>query len=56
MEDPKDKNPDDWVENPVAKKIRLYLESKTFRGLKGHSLYDIGRYFLRSLFMENLSV
>lgn len=43
-------------ENPVAKRVRLYLESKTFKGLKGHSLYEIGRYFLRSLFMENLSV
>jgi membrane protein len=43
-------------ENPVARKIRLYLESKTFKGLHGHSLYDVGRYFLRSLFMENLSV
>ncbi len=43
-------------ENPVALKIRLYLESKTFKGLHGHSLYDVGRYFLRSLFMENLSV
>jgi len=44
------------LENPIATKVRIYLESKTFKGLKGHSLYDVGRYFLRSLFMENLSV
>lgn len=56
LEDSKDQNPEVWVENPISKKIRLYLESKTFKGLKGHSLYEIGRYFLRSLFMENLSV
>ncbi len=48
-----DKRPE---ENPIAKKIRLYLESKTFKGLKGHSLYEIGRYFMRSLFLENLNV
>jgi membrane protein len=48
--DPKEKQ-----ENPAARKIRLYLESKTFTGLKGHSLYEVGRYFLRSLFLENIS-
>jgi membrane protein len=42
-------------EHPAAKRIREYLESKTFTGLKGHSLYDVGRYFLRSLFLENIS-
>ena len=36
--------------------IKTYLESKTLKGLKGHNLYEVGRYFIRSLFMENLSV
>jgi membrane protein len=44
------------VENPLAKKIRIYLQGKTTKGLKGNNFYDVGRYFLRSLFKENLSV
>lgn len=44
------------MENPLALRFKSYLESKTFKGLHGHSLYDVGKYFLRSLFLENLSV
>lgn len=36
--------------------IKTYLEGKTMKGLKGHNFYEVGRYFIRSLFMENLSV
>ncbi|MFZ9756115.1 MAG: YihY/virulence factor BrkB family protein, partial [Bacteroidia bacterium] len=55
---------DDAVE-PVLEKTRAvrtdhpfltYLKSKTFKGFQGHSLFDVGRYFLRSLFTENLNM
>ncbi len=37
-------------------RLKTYLEGKTMKGLKGHNFYEVGRYFIRSLFMENLSV
>ena len=50
---------------PVLEKIKAvrtdhpflsYLKSKTFKGFEGHSLYDVGRYFLRAMFTENLNM
>jgi len=33
----------------------LYLKRTKLRALQGESVYDVGKYFLRSMFMENLS-
>ena len=50
---------------PVLEKVKAvrtdhpflsYLKSKTFKGFEGHSLYDVGRYFLRAMFTENLNM
>lgn len=43
-------------EHYIARKLREYLQNKTIRGFKGLSFYEVGRYFLRSLFMENISL
>lgn len=33
-----------------------FLKSKTMYGFRGHSLYDVGKYFLNALFRENLNI
>ncbi len=33
----------------------LYLKRTKLRALQGESVYDVGKYFFRSMFMENLS-
>ena len=43
-------------EHFLARKLREYLQKKTIRGFKGLSFYEVGRYFLRSIFMENISL
>lgn len=35
--------------------IILYLKRTKLRALQGESVYDVGKYFFRSMFMENLS-
>jgi membrane protein len=54
-----DLNEDDYQENPVVAsdgKIIRWLKNKTVRGFDGHSLYDVGKYFLNSLFKEDLNL
>ncbi|MBL7812291.1 MAG: YihY/virulence factor BrkB family protein [Bacteroidetes bacterium] len=41
---------------PADSKFTKWLKRKTFRGFDGHSLYDVGKYFLRSLFRENMTM
>ena len=43
-------------EHFLARKMREYLQNKTIRGFKGLSFYEVGRYFLRAIFMENISL
>lgn len=33
-----------------------WLKTKTIKGFDGHSIYDVGKFFLRSLFRENLNL
>ena len=33
----------------------LYLKRTRLRALQGESIYDVGKYFFRSMFMENLN-
>lgn len=47
------------METPVKAKdgqLVRYLKTNTMPGFHGHSMYDVGKYFLRSLFRENLNV
>lgn len=47
------------LESPVKPNdgiIVKWLKRKTIRGFDGHSIYDVGRYFLRSMFQENLNL
>ena len=37
-------------------KFIKYLKNKTIRGFHGHSFYDVGKYFLRGVFMENIQM
>lgn len=50
---------DDYQENPVVAtdgKVIRWLKRKTVRGFEGHSVYDVGKYFLNSLFKEDLNL
>ncbi|MFN5218834.1 MAG: YihY/virulence factor BrkB family protein [Sphingomonadales bacterium] len=50
---------DEYHENPVVPtdgKIIRWLKSKTIPGFEGHNLYDVGKYFLNSLFKEDLNL
>jgi membrane protein len=50
---------DDYQENPVVAtdgRVIRWLKQKTVRGFEGHSLYDVGKYFLNSLFKEDLNL
>ncbi len=42
--------------DPSIHPFIAYLKTKTIKGLSGHSIYDVGRYFFRSMFMENLNI
>ena len=33
-----------------------YLKNKTIRGFHGHSLYNVGKYFFRGIFMEHIQM
>lgn len=35
-------------------KLVRWLKSKTFKGFKGHSLYTVGKYFIRAIFKESV--
>jgi len=48
-------NPNDFEEPEFLRRIRVYFEKKTFKGLKGHSVWEVGLYFVQTLFKENLS-
>jgi membrane protein len=41
---------------PADGPLVIWLKRKTIRGFDGHSIYDVGKYFLRSLFRENLNL
>ncbi len=43
---------DHWL----IKRIVVFLQGTTIKGFKGHSVYDVGKYFLRSIFKEDLSI
>lgn len=50
---------DEYQENPVVAtdgRIIRWLKNKTIRGFEGHNLYDVGKYFLNSLFKEDLNL
>lgn len=49
-------NNKEFQEHWLIKKIIVFLQSRTVKGFKGHSFYDVGKYFLRSIFKENLSI
>lgn len=47
------------LETPVEANdgsIIRFLKTKTIYGFQGHSIYDVGKYFLNSLFRENLNI
>jgi len=47
------------LETPVTKtdgRMVRYLKTNTIIGFHGHSIYDVGKYFLNSLFRENLTI
>ncbi len=46
----------DFENHWLIKKLIVFLQGKTVKGFKGHSFYDVGKYFLRSIFKENLSI
>jgi membrane protein len=41
---------------PTDKQLVRYLKTHTMAGFKQHSIYDVGKYFLNSLFRENLNL
>lgn len=41
---------------PTDGKVTRWLKRTTIRGFDGHSIYDVGKYFLRSMFRENLNL
>ena len=41
---------------PADGPVVVWLKKKTIPGFDGHSIYDVGKYFLRSLFRENLNL
>lgn len=41
---------------PTDSKLVKWLKAKTLTGFKGHSLFDVGKYFFRSLFKETLTI
>lgn len=36
--------------------VLQYFKRTTLKGLNGHSIYDVGKYFFRSMFLENLNI
>jgi len=54
-----DQTEDEYQESPVFVtdgKVIKWLKRKTIPGFEGHSLYDVGKYFLNSLFKEDLNL
>jgi membrane protein len=54
-----DQTEDEYQESPVFAtdgKVIKWLKRKTIAGFDGHSLYDVGKYFLNSLFKEDLNL
>lgn len=45
----------DLDEPEFLRRIRQYFEKRTLKGLKGHSIWEVGMYFIQTLFKENLS-
>lgn len=41
---------------PTDTRLIKWLKAKTIRGFRGHSLFDVGKYFMRSLFKETLTI
>jgi membrane protein len=47
------------MESPITAedgKLIRWLKRKTIRGFEGHSIYDVGKYFLNSMFNENINL
>ncbi|MCC7299164.1 MAG: YihY/virulence factor BrkB family protein, partial [Bacteroidia bacterium] len=47
------------METPIAANdsgLIRFLKTKTIYGFQGHSIYDVGKYFLNALFRENLNI
>ncbi len=47
------------MESPITEedgKLIRWLKRKTIRGFEGHSIYDVGKYFLNSMFNENINL
>ena len=51
---------DDFLDTEVIygkdSKFIKFSNNKTIRGFYGHSFYDVGKYFLRGIFMENIQM
>lgn len=41
---------------PTDSAVIKWFKAKTITGFQGHSLYDVGKYFIRSLFKETLTI
>lgn len=45
----------DQIDRSVQHPFLLYLQRTRLKALQGESLYNVGKYFFRSMFMENLN-
>lgn len=43
-------------ESQLNHPLMVYFKKTTLKGLNGHSIYDVGKYFFRSMFLENLNI
>ena len=44
------------IEEKPLHPVLQYFKRTTIKGLNGHSIYDVGKYFFRSMFLENLNI
>ena len=48
-------NHNDEIDHSEQHPFLLYLQRTRLKALQGESLYNVGKYFFRSMFMENLN-
>ena len=44
------------IEEKPLHPVLQYFKRTTIKGLNGHSIYDVGKFFFRSRFLENLNI
>jgi len=49
-------SPEEIHEEKPLHPVLQYFKRTTLKGLNGHSIYDVGKYFFRSMFLENLNI